>query len=54
MEKQISAKGQRADTVQKNIDLILKLEKEAVKKISAVEHLADKVITFAPHFGPGI
>lgn len=47
MEKQISAKGQSADAVQKNIDTILKLEKEAVKNLSAVEHLADKVTTFA-------
>ena len=47
MEKQISAKGQPADAVQKNIDTILKLEKEAVKNLSAVEHLADKVTTFA-------
>ncbi len=47
MEKQISAKGQPADTVQKNIDTILKLEKEAVKNLSAVDHLADKVTRFA-------
>ena len=47
MEKQISAMGQPADAVQKNIDTILKLEKEAVKNLSAVEHLADKVTTFA-------
>ena len=47
MEKQISAKGQPKDTVQKNIDTILKLEKEAIKNLSPVEHLADKVTTFA-------
>jgi uncharacterized membrane protein len=47
MEKDISAKGHPADTVQKNIDTIIKLEKEAVKNLSPVEHLADKVTTFA-------
>lgn len=47
MEKKISANGKPADAVQKNIDTILKLEQEAVKNLSAVEHLADKVTTFA-------
>ena len=47
MEKPISAKGQPPDSVQKNIDTILKLEKEAVKNLSAVEHLAEKITTFA-------
>ena len=31
MEKEISAKGKPADAVQKNIDTILRLEKEAVQ-----------------------
>ena len=36
-----------ANTVQKNIDTILKLEKQAVQDRSAGEHIADKVTTFA-------
>jgi uncharacterized membrane protein len=47
MEKEISAKKQPADTVQKNIETILKLENESVKSLSPVEHIADKVTTFA-------
>jgi uncharacterized membrane protein len=47
MEKQISAKEKPVDTVQKNIDTILRLEKEAVKNLSAVEHLAEKITRFA-------
>ena len=47
MEKEISAKGHPADTVQKNIDTIIRLEKEAVKNLSPVEHIADKVTNFA-------
>ncbi len=47
MEKEISAMGHPENTVQKNIDTIIRLEKEAVKNLSPVEHIADKVTTFA-------
>lgn len=47
MEKQISVKGHPADTVQKNIDTIIRLEKEAIKTLSPVDHLAEKVTKFA-------
>ena len=37
----------RTDSVQKNIETILKLENEALKQLSTVEHIADKVTAFA-------
>lgn len=47
MEKTISIKGHPAHTVQKNIDTIIKLEKEAIKTLSPVDHLAEKITKFA-------
>ncbi len=35
------------DTIQKNIQTIIELEKEAVENLSAVEHIAEKVTAFA-------
>jgi uncharacterized membrane protein len=36
-----------AGTLQKNIDTIMALEKESVERLSAVEHIADKVTNWA-------
>ena len=47
MEKEISIKGHPADTVQKNIDTIILLEKEAIKNLSPVDHLAEKITKIA-------
>jgi uncharacterized membrane protein len=38
-------------SVQKNIETILKLEKEAIQNLSAVEHIAEKVTAFAGSSG---
>src|ERR1035437_1493557 len=47
MEKKILEKVQTTDAVQKNIETILKLEKEAIQHLSTLEHIADKVTAFA-------
>ncbi len=38
-------------SVERNIETIVKLEKEALKNLSAVEHIAEKVTTFAGSSG---
>ncbi|MEO6254788.1 MAG: DUF1003 domain-containing protein [Ferruginibacter sp.] len=44
---QLKQQGTAAGTVQKNIETILKLEKEAIQSRSAAEQIADKVTRFA-------
>ena len=48
MENPIKETGKnQTDAVQRNIDTVLKLEKEAAENLSPVEHLADKVTEYA-------
>jgi uncharacterized membrane protein len=47
MEKQITPNEVTTGPVQKNIEAVLKLEKEALQNLSPVEHLAEKVTSFA-------
>lgn len=48
MDKPIkNQKETTAGTLQKNIDTIMALERESIKNLSPVEHIADKVTTFA-------
>ena len=47
MDKKALRKESGADNVQKNIETILKLEKEAVQNLSTADHVADKVRVFA-------
>ncbi len=48
MENQTTEKGKiTGDRIQQNIETILKMEKEAVQNLSAVEYIADKVTAFA-------
>jgi uncharacterized membrane protein len=52
MEKSDIIKEQTTSvSVQKNIETILKLEKEAIQNLSAVEHIAEKVTAFAGSSG---
>jgi len=45
--KVLSEGATTANTVKKNIETILELEKQAVQGRSAAEHIADKITTFA-------
>src|ERR1700741_3934246 len=47
MDKKTLGKGPTTVNVQKNIETILNLEKEAVQNLSTAEHVADKVRIFA-------
>ena len=41
------ARSSSTSTLEKNIESIIALEKEALLKLSAVEHIAGKVMAFA-------
>ena len=47
IDQNLTERTASAATVQKNIDTILELEKQAIQSRSTAEHIADKVTTFA-------